>query len=166
MTDLHRLRDIARRLTLDRGADENSPQQLAWSLIRMHYRAQRKIPYGLGRGYPVTSSLPDPHHTAQEIFVTERDRLIDRVNVDTDERTPLTTIETTVHDFLNPILTPRNLPARDPRTALRALEVYAIGGTPALVRTITGVKDSALRTYKRRACELVTKALHEGDIAA
>lgn len=159
--DVARLGREARRLAHDQGLDAADPAECGWALLVDAARVWAAMPSPSPRGYPRESAMPDPIRTPAEIFGVERERITDRVRVETDCRSAPDSRSVSRAEEVLALYHPSRFrgAVRQPQRAVRALWVFAASNSPIVVQRSQGVSKSTLYRYRQIMCLKVGRLL-------
>ena len=165
--DRERLGAEALELAAQRGLDFHLTHECAWALLCDAAETFKLLP---GDGPSVAQSAwPDMYRAKWENFAVERDRISDKVEVETTARRTPTPRQIDRAVEMLELMRPACFIGmfRRPDITVRAIWLYAGGSTPARIEKRLGLKPVTLREQRVRLCHSIGAAIlpHLGKVA-
>lgn len=151
----------ALQLAYDAGLDFHDPAECAWALTRDAMRTIEALPGDGPRGYPSASAMPDQVRSHWDLFAVERERITDRVVVQTTTRFTPSPRQITRAEETLALWHPQNFRGQSHHVdrMVKALLVYA-GGVPLRrVSRVAGLKSDTIAKARRRFCLTVGRQI-------
>lgn len=162
------LGDDALILAAERGLDYRDPAECAWALLCDAAATFEAMPETGPRAYPRRSPLPDPVRTRWELFGVERERITDRVQIDTPCRRTPSARQISRAEAVRELWHPQAFRGlvKAPERSVKALWLYAGGVPPRRVAKAVGIAKPTLHAHRRRMCLTIGRVIlpHLEDI--